>query len=388
MEHPPHKSSRRVPGRYPPRGTSQSQMRFEIGVGALPGDIRELMPVARTHGLDTAQLYIIRDTDTPLPPSSGILNTFQTAALIFADHSTRHVKVADSVIEELRSELGKHLESKDGKDDLLVEAAAIVASYNMVSRFLVSLDPVAPWLVFANSLLTDYSMWAPLIPYLLPSGSGKQSYNLLLHSQRGHGLSTCVIGVSQGGAAALAFAAKYAHMTKSVVVCDTAAQTPSGNQQAWEARIAMALGKDGAGEVSQSEYTYAEKLGMGNLASVTIERWFPKGSRCSAGGDRFNTRARALGDYDLIKEGLMESAIEHVLFVWGSLDGGGRVGLGLEVLGRDWNSKRSGRELIELQAIEGSGHLPMIDETGSFSWLFILPEEIGKQRCAIRNNEG
>ncbi|KAF8885001.1 Alpha/Beta hydrolase protein [Infundibulicybe gibba] len=353
MEHPPHKSSRRVPGhairnrRGEARGFQLSPLDGTLlhcppllrNQGALPGDIRELMilrvaainnaafewihhePVARTHGLDTAH--------------------------------TRHVKVADSVIEELRSELGKHLESKDGnEDDLLAVPWPLTvkkygsptfdscpsvenATHTIHAITLVS-SPSAPWLVFANSLLTDYSMWAPLIPYLLPSGSGKQSYNLLLHSQRGHGLSTCapattisslasdiahvitrlslklpvqgVIGVSQGGAAALAFAAKYAHMTKSVVVCDTAAQTPSGNQQAWEA-------------LSQSEYTYAEKLGMGNLASVTIERWFPKGSRCSAGGDRFNTRARALGDYDLIKEGLMESAIEHVLFVWGSLDG-------------------------------------------------------------------
>ncbi|KAG6806605.1 hypothetical protein H0H93_002714, partial [Arthromyces matolae] len=71
--------------------------------GKLPGDVRELMilrvaainraafewiqheKVGREDGLNNAQLYIVRDEATPLPPASGILSSLQTSALRFAD---------------------------------------------------------------------------------------------------------------------------------------------------------------------------------------------------------------------------------------------------------------------------------------------------------------
>ena len=55
----------------------------------------------------------------------------------------------------------------------LVHAAAVIVS------------PTAPWVVFANGLLTNLTMRNHVIPYFIQAG-----YNVLVHSQRGHGKST------------------------------------------------------------------------------------------------------------------------------------------------------------------------------------------------------
>lgn len=157
-------------------------------------------------------MTIIRDLNTPLPlPSSPApLSAFQAAALRFADASTYTVSVPQARLDDLKEHL---------KDDRqLLECAAVVATYNMVSRFLVSLDvgdlasssvPLpeteetehdveveegvklhvklakreegAPWLVFVNSLMTNQSMWEGVLPRL------SKKYNLLTFDQRGHG---------------------------------------------------------------------------------------------------------------------------------------------------------------------------------------------------------
>lgn len=103
--------------------------------------------VGRECGLTTAQLYVIRDTATPLPPASGILSALQTSALMFADASTRNVKVGkeitDALLNHLKSWVGLNPDSgnvEETVENLLVEAAAVTAAYNMVSRFLISLD--------------------------------------------------------------------------------------------------------------------------------------------------------------------------------------------------------------------------------------------------------
>ncbi|KAF9451581.1 beta-ketoadipate enol-lactone hydrolase [Macrolepiota fuliginosa MF-IS2] len=501
------KKSKWIPGRYPPVGESHiadaiRQRRGTRGItpldaallhvppaaegwntllgavrtkGELGGDIRELMicrvavingaayewvhhePVGRQYGLTTAQLFVIRDITTPLPPAQGILTPLQTAALLFADASTRSVAVPTQVTETLRVELRKWvlkeisgLSEKEVQariDDLFVEAALVVASYNMVSRFLVAVDvaggselpvpwpverkehfvPVpaespthtihavtlktsdsAPWIALANSLLTDFTLWSLVVPYFLA-----RDYNILLLSQRGHGQSTLpspgptdprpvtipllasdiqyllqhlhipkplksLIGVSQGGATALAFAALYgSSFAQSIVVCDTAPRTPTGNASAWEERIQLVNGD--------------QLSGMTRLADVTVPRWFPPGSKVSpqkpqnhderakwitdlivgtkVGG--FEAGARALGEYDttsLGSGGILNSDVENVLLLAGSLDGNGKVGASLEQFGLEWNEKRrsQGRKDVEFVLVEGSGHLPMVDEPEAF----------------------
>ena len=251
-------------------------------------------------------------------------------------------------------------------------------------------------------------MWSFVIPVMLDQG-----FNMLLHSQRGHGLSTLppptegqerlttipllamdiyhlleelkiptpvrsVIGVSQGGATTLGFAGLYGEKTKSVVACDTAAATPLGNKEAWEERTRVVCGssedgwwKEGNGNVDME--AYAEKVGMGKLGKMTMARWFPEGSACHP-GSRLDSRvewmedmiertrvrgfyhgAKALGSYDVRSEKMVG---KKVLLVAGSLDGGGRVGQGMRRLKEEWQS-----EYVE---IESSGHLPMIDAPDVF----------------------
>ena len=73
-----------------------------------------------------------------------------TTAIAFTDHSTRDVRVPADIIQELKRQLKVFVvsgnpsmssEDVDAKvDDLYVEAAMVVATYNMVSRFLLATD--------------------------------------------------------------------------------------------------------------------------------------------------------------------------------------------------------------------------------------------------------
>lgn len=193
-------------------------------------------------------------------------------------------------------------------------------------------------------------MWNPLIPFLL-----SKPYNILLHSQRGHGRSTlpltrttipllasdiahllkslnmptpvhAIVGVSQGGAAALAIARSWPWLTRSVVACDTAARTPAGNREAWAGRIGLVFGGVSeeavirswdalASEVGEGgkEWAYAQAVGMKELARITVPRWFGPQSRCPeemrewvkrmverTSVEGFVTGAGALANYDLL----------------------------------------------------------------------------------------
>jgi len=266
-------------------------------------------------------------------------------------------------------------------------------------------------------------MWSFVIPYFLDLRSSENTtYNILVHSQRGHGLSTlpptselherrttipllatdianildalsiptpvcAVIGVSQGGAATLAFAAMFGDKTKGIVACDTAPRTPAGNKEAWEERIRLVRGPEDP--VLSEEY--AKDTGMGKLAKVTVPRWFPPGSLCCSGAaegekqarwveemimrtdvDGFVEGARALGDYDVLSltptgvasadnEALFKTTAEQILLLAGSLDGGGKVGKGLQGLSTKWNSQNT--TFVE---IADAGHLPMIDSPAKF----------------------
>ncbi|KAF7981778.1 hypothetical protein HWV62_31857 [Athelia sp. TMB] len=468
---PPTTTSRRVPGRYPPPGDSEIADRIRTRRGArgltpldgtllhvppiadgwnkllgavrtggkLGGDIRELMilrvaalngaafewiqhePVGRAEGLSTAQLYAIRDTSLSAPTPS-VLTSLQAAALAFADASTKHVKVPDDVFDALKSELES---SESGSsDDLVVEAVAVVATYNMVSRFLVSLDvagksdeavpwpvdrvehtiqipdtspplslhattltpptPSGKWLVLVNSLLTDQHLWNKVTPALTRAG-----YTILLYDQRGHGQSTpppegaawtigdladdiallirsicperavhAVVGVSLGGASALAFGARHPALARKIVACDTQARTPPANVGAWDQRIAL-----------------AREAGMEQLAEATVGRWFPSGEALELGWVRamvaatplagFVSCVRALQAYDLLVVSPSAPALFDgrlpVLLLAGGRDGALPATLGK--LAEEWNaaSGGAGGGRVEYVEIEGAGHLPMVD---------------------------
>lgn len=189
------------------------------------------------------------DASQPDQARGEKLSTLQTAALAFADASTRYVHVPTPIFNTFREALSSDLSSKadDAKvkdkvtgeevtaEQQIVEAAAVVGGYNLVSRFLVALDvddkaelsvpiprvervsisiPVTnsaennnkenknneeaalhavylprqgdqtdKTLVFVNSLLTNYRMWRYTWERL------NRDYNLVFYDQRGHGES-------------------------------------------------------------------------------------------------------------------------------------------------------------------------------------------------------
>ncbi|GAA5975109.1 hypothetical protein JCM11641_000039 [Rhodosporidiobolus odoratus] len=405
---------------------------------SLPDDIRELMilrvaarnsatfewihhaHVGTDAGLTAQQLTIIRDLATPLPAPSAPapLSAYQAAALRFADASTYNVSVPQARIDELKEHL------KD--DQQLLEATAVVATYNMVSRLLVTLDvgdmgeqsvPLpettqtehdveveegvtlhvrvakrtasAPWLVFVNSLMTNQKMWDLVLPRL------SKTYNLITYDQRGHGKSSvppkpctleilandvstfltalsiptpihAIIGVSQGGATSLAFAHHHPDLFSRLIACDTQATSPAANVKAWDERIALAR----------------EKGSMVPLADVTVPRWFPQGatSDFNAGGRKeffihdqatltpiegFAAGAAALQGYD-VYPGLAEKLKEKkVLLVAGERDGA-LPGV-LKTLKE--NLEKEGVD-ARFEQITGAGHLPMVDAPQT--WLDVV----------------
>ena len=181
-----------------------------------------------------------------------------------------------------------------------------------------------------------------------------------------------VIGVSQGGAAALAFAMRYLSRTQKVVACDTQATPPAALIDFFEQQI----------ELARNE-------GMGALAKQTVGLWFPVGSPDhpgSPGGasdfavkmiektsfNGFVSGVRALETYDLLKPSPNPPQLDSVstlfemktptLLLAGSLD----VPLpdGLKKLANDWNNAGGA---VKYEEIPECGHLPMLD--GAEKWV-------------------
>src|SRR5208337_1295569 len=69
---------------------------------------------------------------------------------------------------------------------------------------------------------------------------------------------THFVGLSMGGATALALAELHPGRVDHVVVCDSPCMSTPASAQQWEERIAM-----------------AQKGGMATLAESTLSRWFP-----------------------------------------------------------------------------------------------------------------
>ena len=116
----------------------------------LPGDLRELIilrvavlndaafewaahePIGRRAGLTDDQLAALR---TPDAGGSPVWSAVQAAVLTFTDASTTAVAVPEQVVAALR----EHLDDRG-----VVEVAATVGGYAMVSRFLVALEVPPP----------------------------------------------------------------------------------------------------------------------------------------------------------------------------------------------------------------------------------------------------
>lgn len=240
----------------------------------------------------------------------------------------------------------------------------------------------APWILFVNSLMTNLTMWDAIIPEF------SAHFNIVTYDQRGHGFSSIppeepkctleqladdivavmdalgitklhsVIGVSQGGATALAFALRHGRSrTDHVVACDTQPVSPQANIAAWDDRIAL-----------------ARSQGMGALAVATVPRWFdPQGSKAteivrarvshmiaSTAIEGFARSARSLQGYDLVSQGLKDAVKSNGSFKT-LLLAGGADGKLPEVL-----QGFSNEVGVEFAKIQGAGHLPMCDAPKDF----------------------
>jgi AhpD family alkylhydroperoxidase len=89
-------------------------------------------PAARRAGITEGQLAALR---WPVPAADPEFSPVQALVLRFTDASTREVAVPDELVTALR----EHLDDRQ-----LVELAATVAGYAMVSRFLVALQVPPP----------------------------------------------------------------------------------------------------------------------------------------------------------------------------------------------------------------------------------------------------
>lgn len=399
--------------------------------------------VGRDAGLTTDQLALLRDLtiEAPAVASPSPFTALQAAAFAFADESTRHSKISDRVYQALRAEFEKQLPKGITVEQQLTEALVTTGTYNMVSRFLLAADvddharvmmpfPSAhcqertlfvapgvtinayvvkhdaeenkPWLVFVNSLMTDYTMWEGAMARL------SVNYNLIAYDQRGHGKvseSACpstqgklclalqssvpptactldqladdiamilhqvgvstpvkaVIGVSQGGATTFNFAIRHTDKYEKIVVCDTQIKSPEANIKAWDDRIAL-----------------AKEKGMSALADATVPRWFPGGSPLVSGAQSHlvrpmveNTRlegfiagARALQGYDL-SHGISEALKgKKALLIAGERDG--KLPEGLKKLSDQLASE--GRD-VDFYEVPNAGHLPVFLDNGLQDWL-------------------
>jgi 3-oxoadipate enol-lactonase len=231
----------------------------------------------------------------------------------------------------------------------------------------------APWLIFSNSLLTDFSMWDEQVAEM------KKSFRVLRYDQRGHGgtqapegkydfdlLSADVItlmdalgikrahfaGISMGGMTALMLAEKYPDRFERIIACDCGpASTPASAQQ-WQERIELAKGK-----------------GMEALVEVTVNRWFPPEFVATNAPVLDKVRAMiratpfagfagcaaALSDYDL-RPGL--GGIKNpTLLIVGTKDA---TVPGIKAI----NQAVAGSKVVEL---EGAGHLSNLEQPDKFS---------------------
>ena len=231
----------------------------------------------------------------------------------------------------------------------------------------------APWVVFSNSLATNFSMWDEQVAGL------KSAFRILRYDQRGHGGTQATeppydfkilvddvvalldalsierahfVGISMGGVTGVGLVQRYRDRVARLVACDCpAAATPASAQQ-WAERIGL-----------------AKEKGMEALVDVTVGRWFPpefvaanppildkvREMIRTTSVDGFAGCAGALSDFDF-KSGL--SAVSTpTLMIGGSKDA---ALPGVKFI----HGGIAGSKLVEL---EGAGHLSNLEKPAEFT---------------------
>jgi 3-oxoadipate enol-lactonase len=232
----------------------------------------------------------------------------------------------------------------------------------------------APWLVFSNSLATDFSMWDAQAADL------HQSFRVLRYDQRGHGGTDAphgrysyatlladalalfdtfgidrahFCGLSMGGATALGLAELHPDRLDRIIVCDSGAMSTPASAQQWEERIQA-----------------AQEGGMEALVEPTVTRWFPPEIHAARPPylDKVREMIRAtpvngfigcsaaLADHDY--NTAVGTVTLPVLFLAGAKDGVTPAAM------QDMNRRLPGSHYVEL---EGAGHISNLDRPAQFT---------------------
>lgn len=233
----------------------------------------------------------------------------------------------------------------------------------------------SPWLMLSNSVITTHRMWDPQMEMLT------KKYRVLRYDARGHGESDVpsppysfddlvadvvglmdyfemknptFMGLSLGGMTGLGVALSHPKRLKKLVCCDARADAPPAFIQGWDDRIKVVREK-----------------GLAAIASGTVERWLSAGFRAdnpskvaeieemirSTSIAGFEGCAAALKRLDYLSS--LERIEVPTLFVVGSEDQGGPPAV-----------MRSMAECVRgarLETIEGSAHLPNLDNPKGFA---------------------
>lgn len=253
-----------------------------------------------------------------------------------------------------------------------------------------STDPNSPVLVLSNSILVDWSVWDGFVEAFWANPQNR-SFRILRYLTRGRLQnagekpvtidvlagdvialldalrvpSATLIGVSLGGVTVLNTALLYPDRVEKFIACDTNSSSPESNRKAWNDRIAVAEA-DNAVSPSSGEKVVGE-----TLAQATTSRWFVdesietkpqlfaqvKDVVKNNSLEGFRRAAQALCAYD-VRERMANASVPG-LFVAGGGDG---------VLPQTMQKMAEDLKLdAELKIIDKAGHLPMVEQPGSFT---------------------
>jgi 3-oxoadipate enol-lactonase len=233
------------------------------------------------------------------------------------------------------------------------------------------LNEDAPWLVFANSLMTDHTLWDAQADFF---GS---RYNLLRYDQRGHGLSdvpehvnfddlsgdlltlldhfgieqATYIGVSMGVPTGLNFAGRNPGRFTRMILASGQMVTPPTAHQTWQTRIDA-----------------AKAHGMAWVADEAIPRWFGAEFIAQGGAEQlraaaarmsvagYSACASVLQGYDFESEA--RNLDVPVLLVAGEKDG---------ALPSVMQNMQAAIKGAEFALVEGAGHIPVLEKASRFN---------------------
>ncbi|KIY04104.1 uncharacterized protein Z520_00796 [Fonsecaea multimorphosa CBS 102226] len=267
-----------------------------------------------------------------------------------------------------------------------------------------SSDPNAPMLVLVNSVLTTWGIWDSFLVHFF-SRPQNQRYRVLRFLARGRvtpsgttspvtadlqasdviqlldGLrvpqAAGLVGVSMGGATALATALLYPSRIQAFIACDTSAKSPAGNKDTWGQRIAVAK-KEGTtlrlaslfGD--ESPNASPQPVVGEQLAEMTVRRWFvpqsydnpdlvPEIARVKRmvytnSLPEFQRGVETLFNYDYTP--LLAGYQGRGGFLVGA--GDGVLPQGMEKLAKELGSAHGKTAAFKL--VEGAGHLPMVEK--------------------------